>query len=288
MITVFTPTYNRGYIIERLYKSLCNQTYSDFEWLVVDDGSQDNTGDLFKKIINEKQINIKYIKTTNGGKHRAINHGIKLAKGELFFIVDSDDYLTDNSLERINYWYKTIENKDNFCGVSGLMISPDGKLFGVKKKFDVIDCTDIQIRKYLDGDRAQVYKTSILAQYPFPEYEGEKFISEGIVWYRMAQKYKVRFFYEGIYVAEYRPDGLTYNIRKNHRNSPKGSMIMFKERMLYDDFFKERVKAGINYWRSSIEYKGKISKELKMPWWGYIYYPLGLFFYLLDKKREKN
>ena len=101
MITVFTPTYNRGYIIEKLYNSLVSQNYNEFEWLIVDDGSTDQTQELISNFITKGFIDIRYFKQENGGKHRAINKGVKLAKGELFFIVDSDDYLSNNALDRV-------------------------------------------------------------------------------------------------------------------------------------------------------------------------------------------
>lgn len=113
-ITVFTPTFNRGYIIEKLYESLKNQTFKEFEWLVIDDGSNDNTEEIFDKINkNNDFFKVRYYKKENGGKHRAINQGVELAEGELFFIVDSDDQLTSYALEYIDKWEKSIENKKN-------------------------------------------------------------------------------------------------------------------------------------------------------------------------------
>ena len=98
IITVFTPTYNRAYMIDKLYDSLCLQTCKDFEWIVVDDGSVDNTEELIQNFIQENKIHIVYYKQKNQGKHIAINKGVELAKGELFFIVDSDDILPKDSL----------------------------------------------------------------------------------------------------------------------------------------------------------------------------------------------
>lgn len=122
-ITVFTPTYNRGYIIEKLYRSLQRQTFQDFEWVVMDDGSTDNTEEIFESWMQEdNRFPIRYYKQENGGKCRAINRGLDLAKGELFFIMDSDDYLTDNALERIVYWESTIAGQQNYAGVVGLSL----------------------------------------------------------------------------------------------------------------------------------------------------------------------
>ena len=119
-ITVFTPTYNRAYIIETLYRSLQRQTYRDFEWLVVDDGSADNTKELFEAWQQEDNFfPIRYVKQENGGKCRAINKGLELADGELFFTVDSDDYLTDDALEKVAAWDAELPNKEQYCGFVG-------------------------------------------------------------------------------------------------------------------------------------------------------------------------
>ena len=109
-ITVFTPTYNRAYIISNLYNSLCRQTFKDFEWLIVDDGSTDNTEELVNKWINDANsgFSIRYFKKENGGKPSAINYGVDCAEGELFFTVDSDDYLTDDALEKIDRWEREL------------------------------------------------------------------------------------------------------------------------------------------------------------------------------------
>ena len=102
-ITVFTPAYNRGYIIEKLYRSLQNQTFRNFEWLIIDDGSSDNTSEKIQSFIQDNNdFPIIFEKVENGGKHRAINLGVQKARGELFFIVDSDDYLTNTSLEIVD------------------------------------------------------------------------------------------------------------------------------------------------------------------------------------------
>ena len=112
-ITIFTPSYNRAYRLLALYESLCNQTCFDFEWLIVDDGSNDNTEELVQTWLNESKFNIRYIKQCNGGKHRAVNHGVREAKGELFYIVDSDDILPKDAIECIMQQYLTIKDNED-------------------------------------------------------------------------------------------------------------------------------------------------------------------------------
>ena len=132
--TVFTPTYNRAYIIEKLYYSLQRQTFRNFEWLVVDDGSSDNTEELFSRFQKEAPFSVRYIRVENGGKHRAINVGVKNAKGRLFFIVDSDDHLLEDALEKIQKAEQTIPRNtaDKYSGIRALRAYPDGKIIGTK------------------------------------------------------------------------------------------------------------------------------------------------------------
>lgn len=119
-ITVFTPTYNRGNLLRCVYESLQKQTYKDFEWVIVDDGSTDETERIVTELKNEAKFPIIYKKKKNEGKHIAINEGCCLARGEWFFIVDSDDYLTDDALDAVNYYSNKIRDKSDFAGVVGL------------------------------------------------------------------------------------------------------------------------------------------------------------------------
>lgn len=192
MVTVFTPTYNRAYILNNLYQSLCRQSYGDFEWLIVDDGSTDNTEGLIASWLDEGEISLRYIKQLNSGKHRAINRGIQEANGNLFFIVDSDDYLADNTIERILFFYESIKDNNQFAGLSGMRAYPSGERIGGEFPFYILKASTLELRmKYhISGDMAEVYKTDILRQYPFPEFAGERFCPEALVWNRVAQKYK--------------------------------------------------------------------------------------------------
>lgn len=232
MVTIFTPLYNRAYVIERLYISLKNQTIKDFEWLVIDDGSTDNAYEKFD--IWKKQDNgfeIRYIKCENGGKHRAINKGVLLAKGDLFFIVDSDDYLPENAVKNIIEIEKGICNKKEFAGVAGIKRTFDNKLVGTTFKEEYIDATSLQRGDFgITGDKSEVFYTDILKKYPFPEFEGEKFVTEDVVWSRIAADgYKIRWTNEDIYICEYLDDGLTSKGRDIYINSPLGYALYVKQ-----------------------------------------------------------
>lgn len=230
-ITVFTPTYNRKDLIDRLYQSLLQQTQKNFEWLVVDDGSTDDTEKIFEQLLSEqKPFSIRYIKQENGGKHRAINNGIKKASGELFFIVDSDDYLTENAVEKINQWIATLDGSHKWAGIAGLRGLTKNRVLGQRNtssKF--IDAKNSDRRKYnLLGDKAEVYFTDVLKQHPFPEIPGENFISEEIVWNAIARDgYYLRWFNEIIYICDYLDGGLTKDNSKD-KNNPQGRLLWAK------------------------------------------------------------
>lgn len=228
MITVFTPTYNRAYCLKRLYKSLLVQSNKNFEWLIVDDGSNDGTQMLIEGISAEcRDFPIIYHKTLNYGKHHAINEAVRLAKGEYFFIVDSDDYLTMDAIEKIYEMVASLKGQNGFAGVCGLKGNPDGVALGHSFEGEYLDCTYLNCKNYdIWGDKAEVYRTEILKRYPFPVFEGEKFIPESIVWDRIAKDgYKLRYFNAVIYICEYLEDGLSANLASNNAKCPKGSAL---------------------------------------------------------------
>lgn len=253
MITILTPTYNRAYILSKLYNSLCNQTSRDFEWLIVDDGSTDNTQSLINNYIKEDKVHIRYIKQENGGKHRAINTGLKEANGELFFIVDSDDSLTNFAVEWISKTAKDIMQDETFAGISGTRIYPNGHKIGGDDDFGTIDANaiDIRTKHFVTGDLAEVFKTEVLRKYPFPEFEGEKFCPEALVWNRIAKKYKLRYVNCGIYICEYLSDGLTASIVRQRLNSPKASMTFYSEQHHSVVPFSIKLRSAINFHRFS-------------------------------------
>lgn len=255
-ITVFTPTYNRAYIIENLYRSLQRQSFLDFEWLIVDDGSTDDTEQVVKEWQEEENpFVIRYYKKENGGKCRAINYGVDLAEGELFFNVDSDDYLTDDALEKISMWEQSLpkDTDKKYCGVVGnLGTSPtetpnrpwhepyrDASLL---ERYE--ECTDSPI----DGERAWVFYTDIQRKYKYPEFEGENFITPAVTWNRMAHDgYIVRLFDDIIWVYEYQPDGLTASGSKRFINRPQGHGLWLREKA---EFLNYPLKKKMKMWYS--------------------------------------
>lgn len=235
-ITVFTPTYNRAYIIENLYKSLKAQSIKDFEWLIVDDGSSDNTSEIVKNWIhNNNGFTIKYYEKDNGGKCSAINYGLDKAEGELFFTVDSDDILTSDAIEKVIKWEASIPKDGKFCG----LVANRGYDIGLTKNtlfaepyqdMTLLERYALSIEKPLDGERAWIFYTDIEKQYKYPIFEDENYMVPEITWNRMANDgYLVRVFNDVIWIFEYQEDGLTYSGKKRFLDRPKGHALWLRE-----------------------------------------------------------
>lgn len=229
-ITIFTPVYNRAYCLKKLYDSLKEQTWKDFEWVIVNDGSTDHSDELIKTFIEEKRIKIQYRYVKNHGKHNAINIGVEMAQGRLFYIVDSDDSLPRNALDRIMYWESTIKTEKQFAGVAGCLGNKEGKIIGETFEGEYIDATVLERdAKHIIGDKAEVFYTDILQKYPFPVFENENFISESAVWLMLGKEgYKLRWFNEITYYGEYLEDGLTAKGNLLFQKNPKGFLYVTK------------------------------------------------------------
>ena len=251
LITVFTPTYNRGYTLENLFNSLLVQTNKNFEWLIVDDGSTDNTEDLVNRFKDVSSFKIRYIKKKNGGKHTAINCGVNLAEGFLFFIVDSDDQLTKDAIEKLYKWEQSLEKKKDFAGISGNKGDVLGNLLGSTFKGNYIDATNIERRENnILGDKAEAYYTSVLKKFPFPEIEGENFMTEAIVWDKIAASgLKIRWFNGIIYIVEQREDGLIAQGNSRYANNPKGyAMYVMQCDNIFHLNWKDKLYSGYYYY----------------------------------------
>lgn len=246
MLTIITPTYNRAYILPCLYESLKYQTDSDFKWLVVDDGSSDDTKDLVLSWREVKQpFEISYLYQKNGGKHRALNYGIPYVNTPYTMIVDSDDRLTKNAVLKIKSWIATVEGDDMFAGVSGLRGYNEQEKIGEfpSKAVEYIDAFNTERRvKHLTGDKAEVYRTELLKNYPFPEVEGENFMTESVVWNKIAYAgYKIRWFREIIEITNYLEDGLTQHLYQNRFHNFGGYTLEVQSELQSGDCYKWKV-----------------------------------------------
>ncbi len=283
MLTIFTPTYNRGNLLYRIYDSLKAQTVSDFEWMIVDDGSSDNTEEMVRGWINEDIIKIRYIKKENGGKHTAFNTGVQNANGELFFCVDSDDFVPGDCVENIQKVWSGVKD-DNVAGIVGMKTDTAGKYLCGEFPDEVLYSTTYELaqKHQCYGEKSLVYKTEVLKNFLYPEIAGEKFVTECVVYDRIDQSYTMLLLGKVLTICEYQPDGLTGTIFSTMLKNPTGYKIYYKQRIDMAYTLKERVGYIIRYNAFDIlsgdekyNYTGKyefLTKTLKPFGWALTHY----------------
>lgn len=249
--TVFTPTYNRAYILGQAYESLVNQTFQDFRWLVVDDGSRDNTEELVEKWKQEGLLNIVYIKQENMGRFGAYNTAIPYFEGELFAFLDSDDQLKENALEELkNAW----EGRDKKyqpepIGIIFYMENKEGKIHGNALPDVYCDyLTNIRGKYRVEGDKGMAYDRKIIEKFSYPLFPGEKFIGDDIIFNRMSKAGGMVILGKALYLRDYPEDSLTKNIASVHYHSPRGMAFYYKEKMqYYQGYFIRKLNCAMKY-----------------------------------------
>lgn len=272
LLTVCTPTYNRAYILPKLFDSLRRQSCKEFEWLVVDDGSTDDTSELVAEWQNlDTGFSIDYLRFENGGKHRAVNHGLDAAHGEFFMVMDSDDFLTDDAIGKIKNWCLSLPDDRSIGGVvanKGVTADSTPNSFF---KAPYTDHSFLDVKTYtedgkyvLDGERAIVFYTDLHRRYRYPEFDAEKFATEAIVYNRMANDgYKMRFFNDIVWIYKYLPDGLTSAGSKLFLDNPRGYGLFLKEKLSFTRAgFIKRMKEYYSFaCDMSHRYNAKITAE---------------------------
>lgn len=290
--SVFTPTYNRAHTLPRVYAALKAQTYHDFEWLIVDDGSTDGTGDLVKGWQKENAIAIHYVYQPNSGKHMAVNKGVEEAQGELFVFLDSDDACVPEALERFKYHWDAIppEKKAQFSAISSLAQDAEGKVIGSRFPFDPTDSDPLEIRlKYhVTGEKWGFHRTDILKQYPNPCFGQEKMLPESLLWNRIALRYKTRYINEPLEIYFPAPDGWGKNSSKIRARNPHGTRYYYREyvSMDYPIPFWKLLREYANYARYSLHARiGFIQqlREIPSPLLCLLAYPVGLAAFVRDR-----
>lgn len=253
MIDIVTATYNRKNLLPRLYLSLIKQSSKSFNWIIVDDGSIDETRILVEEYIAENKINIIYIYKENGGKHTALNLAIQHCSSNYVFFVDSDDVLPVNSLKTVIKQIQKIEKREDYNSIAGVCgVKSDLKLEVVGNRLEgevVCSYLDYRYKYKIVGDKAEIFKTSVLKKYTFPVFQGEKFCPEGLIWNRVSKEYNMFFFDEIIYNCEYQNDGLTSNSVILRKNSPSATLLYYSELSQSNINIFYRLKALLNFWR---------------------------------------
>ncbi len=254
-LTIFTPSYNRAHTLERCYKSMLSQSNKDFLWLIIDDGSSDNTKQVVDKWIKESKIEIRYYYQENQGMHGAHNAAYRLINTPINTCIDSDDRLAPEAVQTILTAWEDIKDVDELAGLVGLDADMDGVIIGTKIPKNVRKTTlyDIyNVHKVL-GDKKIVYKTAIVKKYPsYPLFEGERFVPLGYLYQLIDQDYKLFPINKVLCEVEYQEDGSSMNILKQYRRHPKGFAFSRKSRMKLAKNFKDKFKNAIHYISSSI------------------------------------
>lgn len=248
LVTVITPSYNRGYLLDQLFNSLQCQSSKNFEWLIVDDGSTDDTAHRVREYIQLADFSVRYLHKENGGKHTALNYAMPYVDSALTFIVDSDDTVLPNGIETIEYFYKKYCQDEKIGTYAFLKTTiSKGVILRMPRDEYVSSYISERVRKNRPGDMAEVFLTKALKEFPFPEFPGEKFLSEDVVWIPLGVKYQTVFINIPIYQFEYLPDGLTQNDKKHKFASPLGSMMRGMMLMKPECGWRANLKGAIIY-----------------------------------------
>lgn len=292
-ITVFTPTYNRGYCLKNGYDALCRQTSKDFIWMIIDDGSTDNTSCLVKSWQNvDRGFEIKYIYKENGGLASGYNVAIENIETELAVCVDSDDYLSDDAIEKVvSFWSE--HRDEGYAGIVGLDCTPDGKVIGDllpnKKSINLIDLM-VGNYKIKNGDRKNFVRTDLYKSVaPMKEFSGERDFNPHYLHIKISQHYDFLVLNEKLCYVDYQQDGMTTTVFKQYLRSPRS----FREIRLLDMSlkgvpFKYLAKKTIHYISSCILSKEPCISASPHKILTILLYPFGyaLTLYLKKSNRE--
>ena len=254
-LTVFTPSYNRAYCLHKCYNSLTGQSNQDFIWLIIDDGSTDNTKSMVLSWIEENKVSIQYHYQENLGMHGGHNAAYRLIDTPLNICVDSDDEMGLEAIAIILKNWEKIKDKPEYAGLVGLDADIHGKLVGTKIPGHLTATTlyDLYNKHDVLGDKKLVYRTEIVKQYPaYPIFEGERFVPLGYLYQLIDQDYKLYPVNEVFCIVEYMEDGSSMNMLKQYRRHPKGFTFSRKSRMLLATSFKDQFKNAIHYISSSM------------------------------------
>lgn len=259
ILTIFTPAYNRAHTLTRTYESMLMQKCKDFIWLIVDDGSSDNTRELVKSWQNsDNGFQIRYIYKENGGMHTAHNTAYENIDTELNVCIDSDDKLAEDAVEKILEKWKSVKDM-GYAGIIGLDADFDGNIIGQGFPDDLRETT--LVGYYAAGgigDKKLVYRTDVINQYPpYPIFEGEKYVALAYKYRLIDQKYQLAVLNEILCNVEYQPDGSSGTMYKQYLKYPKGFAFWRKVCMQYPMSRKRLFIDCVHYVSSSIIAKNK-------------------------------
>ncbi|MGM7721160.1 glycosyltransferase family 2 protein [Metabacillus sp. Hm71] len=253
-LTVFTPTFNRAYTLHLCYESLKRQTSKDFVWLIIDDGSTDNTKELIQMWINEKKVPIRYHYQKNQGMHGAHNAAYELIETELNVCIDSDDYMADDAVEKIVEFWQS-HGSDQYAGIVGLDATQDGKVIGTKMPDHLKESTLSHLygKHKVKGDKKLVYRTELTKKTPpYPVFPGEKYCPLSYKYILIDQEFPLLVMNEILCYVEYLPDGSSMNIINQYKKNPNGFAFFRQVAIQYAPTFKESLRESMHYVSSSL------------------------------------
>lgn len=292
-LSICTPTYNRAYTLSRTYESLISQTNKDFEWVIVDDGSTDNTKALIDKWLDDNLIKIIYFYQENQGKHVALNKGASLSSGTLFTCLDSDDWFYRDTVEIVNNTWNKIKNSGEVAGIIGLDTFENGEVVGTKfpRQLESENWINLIYNHKVKGDKAYFYVLDILEKYPFPNINNNKHMPPSYQLYLISERYKMRLLNKPLKYVEYLPDGITNNIPLKYMDSPDNYAYYRSIIMNLIPNNSRKIINAIHLNSSLIMAKHKYGvKGFKNKVIFYLTKPLGilLFLYLKTKYKKVN
>lgn len=238
-LTIFTPTYNRKNLLARVYSSLQKQEIYDYEWLIIDDGSTDGTEEIINSFMNDN-FPVRYYRKQNGGKHTAHNLAVKLAYGEFFMCLDSDDWLADDALRLL---MSSLEKCSQSEGVIAYKVDEAENLLSDEfpDNLETSTTSELVINRKCTGEFVLVYPTPLLRKNPFPIFSGEKFITESVLYDKLSKQSRMLLLPKVICVCEYQSEGYTNRINEIMKNNPAGYCLYFMNRIDLQPTLKERV-----------------------------------------------
>lgn len=289
-LTIFTPTYNRAYTLHKCYESLWRQTSKDFVWLIVDDGSTDETKQLVEKWIAENKIPIRYHYQKNQGMHGAHNTAYELIETELNVCIDSDDYLTNTAVEKIvTFWNKY--KRDGIAGIAALDGYTEHDVLGdvFSENLKTSTYWDLYHTHHLKGDKKLIYRTDLIKQNPYPIFEGEKYVGLGYKYAKLDEKYELLLLNEIVCVVEYMEDGSSRNMFKQYLRNPRGfSFIRIEDMKNPRASWMFKFKSCIHYVSSSLIAKEKhFLKKSPLKGLTIVAIPFGYLLYRYILKKAK-
>ncbi len=289
-LTVITTTYNRDYCLHQVYESLVRQTSRDFIWLVIDDGSTDKTKELIEGYIQEDLIEIEYFYKENGGMHTARNAAYERVRTELNIIIDSDDWMTDDAVEKIvDFWNKN--KSDEYSGIISNNVSKDGKLIGTPLPEGIKACTQTKLTdKYkVKGDKKLIFRSDLTRRYPYPEFEGEKFYPASYKFRLLDLEYSMLLMDEYTCVVDYNEDSMTFHKFAQYKSNAKGFAHFRNEMIRISKSPKYIVKNMVHYIaESKMAGNKKYIRRSSKRFYAFLCWPFGIFYYRYLQKTNRK